>query len=415
MTDRILAVSSIYPDANEPHQGTFIHQRVRQLAEQGFDVRVFKREHISLGSYLGAFKRVYRFYRSPKASSYSWDGLTIHRRKVHMVLPLNYAWSAPARTYRAIRPDIERIRKSFPFDLAYLATWGDLPLAMSRIAREMGIPYVACAIGGHDNDYYDKPASLYYHFHRETYENARLVICVSRDLSRKIQILTEGRANTFTFYSGVDTRAFARDVSLRMEYRARLGYSDAETVILHVSRLEKTKGIYDLLRAFARVASRHPSARLLLVGPHAERRRFRREIRKCGLEDKVKLPGPAPHAEIPGYMNAADVFVLASWMEGLPNVVMEASACELPVVASAVGGIPELVEEQKTGVLAPPRSPSDLAAKIEALLRAPEQATRMGRAGREKMLRDFNYDRNGAAVAEKIRQVLGHAPPWAAS
>jgi glycosyltransferase involved in cell wall biosynthesis len=401
----VLLVTNIYPDSTAKHVGTFVANWAEQLAATGFNVLVYKRDHITFGSYLKSFARIVKYYRSPRVFNYDWNGISVCRQGIHLRLPLDYSKSAPKVTYRKIKPVIADIYKKFPFDIIYLATWGDLSLSMSWIAKEMNIPYISSAVGDHTTLSFDKPDSLYYKLERETYLGSEFVICVSKDMNKKVKFMTEGKARTTTFYSGVDTEKFQPFAELRNEFRRRLDYAVKDFMILFVGRITKEKGVFELIDAFAQFSKNDPSLKLLLVGALFEKSRLNKAIDQFGIKNRVTLINGAGHDEIPGYMNAADAFVLPSWMEGLPNVVMEACACELPVIASEVGGIPEIIENNVTGFLVPPRSPEDIVKKFEFVFANPEIANNVAHKARQKILREFNYHKNGKILSCQIQNI----------
>jgi glycosyltransferase involved in cell wall biosynthesis len=277
---------------------------------------------------------------------------------------------------------------------------------MSWIAQEMDIPYVSSAVGDHTTLYFDKPDSLYYKLERETYLGSELVICVSKDMNKKVNIMTEGRARTTTFYSGVDTEKFRPFLKLRKEFRKQLGYTEKDFVILFVGRITREKGIFELIDAFDQISKNCHSFRLLLVGALFEKNRLINAIDRFGIQNKVTIVNGTGHDEIPRYMNAADAFALPSWIEGLPNVVMEACACELPVIASEVGGIPEIIENNITGFLVRPRSTEDLIKKFKFVFANPEIADKVAKKARQKILQKFNYHQNGAIISHQIRKIV---------
>ncbi len=402
----ILIVTCIYPHFSSVSTGTFVASWAEQLKATGCNVMVYKRDHITFGSYLNSFFRVLDFYRKPRLYNYTWQDVSVYCQSLHLRLPLNYSKSAPQLTYRKIKPVITDIYKKFPFDIVYLATWGDLSLAMSWVAKEMNIPYIASAIGDHTTLYFDKPDSLYYKLERETYLGSELVVCVSQDLNKKVGIMTEGKAKTTTFYSGVDTGKFQPSSEVRKDFRGRLGYTGKDFVLLFVGRITKEKGVYDLLHSFSQLLKVHSSLKLLLVGSLLEKSGFKKIIHRYGIKNRISVIGGVGHNEIPCYMNAADIFVFPSWMEGLPNVVMEACACELPVVASEVGGIPELIENDITGFMVPPRSPEVLTEKLKFMIANPEVTNTIARKARQKMLCEFNYHQNGQILSDQIQNII---------
>jgi glycosyltransferase involved in cell wall biosynthesis len=315
-------------------------------------------------------------------------------------------------TYRALLPRVLELHRRIPFDVFHLATWGDFSLAASWIAKELGIPFIASAIGGYENKYFDKPGTVPYNTMREVFLNSDKVMCVSEDLRRKVDLVTEGRAHPFVFYSGVDTAVFRRNVGRGQQVRRELGIGPNTRLILFVGRIGPDKGIAELLEAYRRLRSRYSDLALALVGPAGNRRWLERQLRRLGLEDTVHVLGPREPVQIPGYLNAADVFAFPSWMEGLPNSVVEACACETAVVASRVGGVPEILQDGVSGLLVEPRDIEELHGKLEILIGDAGLRRRLGRAGAERVAELFDYERNTAVFATHFKEVVkkgGHS------
>jgi glycosyltransferase involved in cell wall biosynthesis len=161
-----------------------------------------------------------------------------------------------------------------------------------------------------------------------------------------------------------------------------------------------------VLDTFAQLATRYPDPRLAWIGEGDRREDFRRAAADAGLSGRVLLPGKVAHEDIPVWMNASDVVILASSSEGLPNSLVEASACARPVVASRVGGVPEVVADGETGLLVPSGDPGQMAEAIGALLDDPERARRMGECGRTGTVARFCWERHGEQTVEVYRSLL---------
>jgi glycosyltransferase involved in cell wall biosynthesis len=172
--------------------------------------------------------------------------------------------------------------------------------------------------------------------------------------------------------------------------RSALGVPDGSPVIGEIARLCDVKGQRELLRALAGL----PGVHAVLAGKDLEaggayRRGLEREAAELGVADRVVFAGYRPAAEI---LPALDVFVLPSWIEGMPIVALEAMAYGKPVVATPVGGTAELVVDEETGLLVPPRDPPALAAAIRRLLDDPPLARRLGEAGRARVAEHFSAE-----------------------
>jgi len=176
--------------------------------------------------------------------------------------------------------------------------------------------------------------------------------------------------------------------------------------ILSVGQMVPIKAHRLLLEALARLVPEHPRLRLRLVGEGPERRELERYAAALGLADRVQFEGALGFDRVEQLYRRADLFVLASFDEGLPVVLMEAMAMRLPCVATSVAGIPELIRDGVDGLLVAPSDVEGLAEAIRGLVRDPERRRRMGEAARQRILACYDLRRNTAALAEIFRRRL---------
>lgn len=173
----------------------------------------------------------------------------------------------------------------------------------------------------------------------------------------------------------------------RAEVRGEFGVSSDQPLVVYAGRLAPQKGLDDLLFALDLLQHVMPDVRTLIVGAGPLRTELEELARMHKLEDKVRFLG---HREdVPRLFSAADVVVLPSLYEGLPNVVLEAMMCGKPVVATSAPGTTEVVVDGETGLLVPPRKPAEITRALRAIILDPERAAAIGRAGRERALADF--------------------------
>lgn len=185
--------------------------------------------------------------------------------------------------------------------------------------------------------------------------------------------------------NGVDTDRFApADPTRRNDLRARFGYGPQHLLIGCAARFWQVKRHEDLLHAFAQVLARVPDARLVLVGEGPERSLIERVCTELGIGPAVNLLGA--RTDMPEILPAFDAFALTSSSEGLSNAILEAQACGLPVVATRVGGNPELVDES-CGVLVPAFDPKAVAQALTHLLQDEALRHQLGSVARERVVR----------------------------
>lgn len=211
---------------------------------------------------------------------------------------------------------------------------------------------------------------------------------VSHDLRR--HLLEEGFPSRLeVIWNGIDPRRAPTDAD-RDHARAALGVSAEHQVIGSVGRLDPVKDFATLIRASTAVISRDPRVRLFIVGEGPEQAVLADLIRAEGLEDRARLLG---HREdVPALLPGFDVYVNSSITEGISLTILEAMAAERSVVATAVGGNPEVVQDETTGLLCPARDAAALAGAITSLVADPPRSARFGAAGRERVLAHFTLD-----------------------
>jgi len=198
--------------------------------------------------------------------------------------------------------------------------------------------------------------------------------------------------------AGVDTRAIggaSRDEALLRE----LGIEGAPLVGC-VGKFTAIKGHGDFVRAAALVHETRPETRFVLVGDGPLRKELESLASELGVAEAVRFAGV--RSDVAGFLKTLDVFVLPSLTEGLPNVVLEAMAAARPVVATAVGGVPEVVEDGTSGLLTPPGDAGALAAAVARLLDDPGAARAMGDAG----LRTARQEHDVGVVVHRMEEVF---------
>lgn len=173
--------------------------------------------------------------------------------------------------------------------------------------------------------------------------------------------------------------------------------------LIFVGRMAAVKGVAVLLRAFDRIREDHPDAELVLIGEGVERARLEALSIELGM-GKKNFIGSKTQDEVAEELSQSDIFVLPSFAEGVPVVLMEAMASGLPVVTTQIAGIPELVEEGKNGVLVSPSDGDALEHAIRDLLDDPTKRRTMGQAGQAKVTAEFNIATEAAKIADLIAE-----------
>lgn len=225
-------------------------------------------------------------------------------------------------------------------------------------------------------------------------------VSISQEVARTVR-KNYGRAvGTPVIYNGIPTARFARPARERTAGARGL-------VLLHIGRFAPQKNHRLLVEGCALASREYPSMQLWLVGEGPLRAEVERLVREKGLEERVLFLGV--RSDVPELLAAADIFVLPSDWEGLPLVVVEAMAAGKPVIASAVGGVPELIEQERTGMLVPAGDPEALAQAILRLARDPELRRRVGEAARASAVERFDIGRTAREYGELYLRLLEEA------
>jgi sugar transferase (PEP-CTERM/EpsH1 system associated) len=281
------------------------------------------------------------------------------------------------RVFRSWRPHIVHSRNWGAIEAVPAARWARVPVAIhSEHGYELdmlnGLPL--------------KKRLL----RRGIYGLADSVFTVCHDLSRYHARQTQwSPANIATIYNGVDTNRFAPLPLERHRVREELAIPEGRFVIGAVGRLVQIKDYATLVRAVQVLLRAGQDLSVLIVGDGPERAALEREAAPLG--DRVIFLGKRD--DLPGLFNSMDAFAQTSLCEGMSNTILEAMACGLPVVATCVGGNPELVIPEQTGLLFSPGDVSTFAASLARLAGDSNLSRRLGQAARERTLLQFGLDR----------------------
>lgn len=220
-------------------------------------------------------------------------------------------------------------------------------------------------------------------------------------LDRYVKQLGGDTGKAFVVNRGVDLQTF-RPGSEKALIRQEFGIRPDDVMLLFVGRLDTVKGVPYLLEAARRVVAEHDNVKLLIVGDGSQRTEYVEMAR--GFEGRIIFAGY--RSDVPELMRSADIFVLSSLSEGAANVVMEASASGLAVVATAVGEVPQIVEDHVTGLLVKPRDSEGINSALQELINNPGLASEMGAAGRKRMVGRYGWDAVCRQVDENYGRVI---------
>ena len=355
----VVTISSLYPNSEQTRHGIFVEERLRHLAATGrFNVHVVAPvPWFPLRSAI--FGRYGRSARVPRTEQ-RLGRVVLHPRylsipKVGMaVAPFLYA----AGIIALLRRILAGLTGPVVLDGHFLYPDG---VATALLARRLGLPYILTGRGQDITLFprYAVPRSLI----RWACSGASRVVTVSEALRGALLELGVSAARVETLRNGVDLEKFRPGD--RANARKQVGF--VRRTLLAVGNLVDVKDHDLLIRALPLV----PDADLVIVGEGPLRERLLAVARDLGVGNRVRILPNVLQDQLVTYYVAADLSVLTSRHEGMPNVVLESLACGTPVVATPVEGVPELLNHPAAGLLVPERTPASLAAGINGLLANP--------------------------------------------
>lgn len=234
--------------------------------------------------------------------------------------------------------------------------------------------------------------------------HCNLFFCLTREMAdetRKHRVVAGRKIRTIR--NGIDLTAY-RPAADPAALRRALGIPASAPVVGSVGRLAQVKRFDMLIRAVSQIRRQFADTRLLLVGDGPERDALGRVARECGIDDVVYFVGYQPN--VSDYLRVMDCFALTSSSEGTPQAVLEASVARLPVVASRVGGLPEVIDDGRTGLLFDPMDEQDLVRQLAAVLGSKDLARALGDAASSHVQGSYGIGRMAAEYHTSFTELL---------
>lgn len=388
----VLTFTTLWPNGEKPNFGVFVKHRAAALAQQPSveNLRVvapvpYFPKQLAFEFVPAHWRQMARIAeRETIAGSETWHPRFFNPPKVGM--RWYGRWMADG-----VESLVRKLYAEKPFgliDAHYVYPDG---YAAVQLGERLGVPVCLTARGTDINLFSRLP-----HIRpliQRTLQRAQGIIAVSAALKERMVELGIEADKIAVIRNGIDRQVFHwREQSTA---RQQLGLSASDKILVTVSALVPLKGIDRLIAAMKLVVQTQPRACLYVLGEGPERAALTAQIAALGLQQHVFLKGAQPQAELPAWYAVADVFCLASEREGCPNVVIEALACGAPVVASDVGGIGELVPDERFGLLVPD-SEANAAGFAQRLDKA------LAQAWQRKVIAAHGSARGWTEVAEEV-------------
>jgi len=350
MVKRVLFISNLYPNPLFPHMASFNRQQLAALRE-------FCQVEVISPIPWTALLRGYG-----KTDTDSITGSKVHHPVYFYPPRILRGWYGMFFLH-SINRAATRLLRDKSFDLIYASWLYPDAWAAARLAKQFQLPLLVKVHGTDVNRL--KPGNAVTRQSLDVASQACKVVCVSRALQDKLVSLGVPEHKLTVLYNGVDRSIF--HPMTQQSVREQLGITPDTFLALFVGNLKKEKGLEELIAAFSIALEKIAApARLIIIGSGEYALAAKQRVASLQLDGQVTFLGNQPLNRIACWMNAASVLCLPSYMEGVPNVVLEALSCGARVIASRVGGIPELETGDGMLTLIPPRDANALAKALES-------------------------------------------------
>jgi len=374
---RVLEVCQEFPNRYYPQLGTFIKQSIDSIANQKVDITVVSPKPLVLPFSAFPYHNFSKLPRIEHTEKYDLHYpryvYAVPKKYFYPITGISYAHFVSRYAIKNIKPKPDLIHAHFSYPDGF---------GMIGLAKKWNIPLVISALGtierkvAYEGSYTSRQIIKAMNF-------ADKVLSVSEDLKLHIVNLGINENNVIVVPNGVDTEKFKP--AGKENARKLLNLPLDKNIILFVGALRSIKGVDYLIEAAKNFVD--SNTELYLVGrDDGLKKSLKKMAQDFKITDFIKFIGPVNHKDIPLWVSASDILVLPSLSEGRPNVVLEALACEVPVVATDVGGIPELIINGETGYLVPAKNPLELSEKVNKLLGDENQREKMGKFGRKSII-----------------------------
>lgn len=398
-TVKILAISHLFPHFKEPRYGIFVARQLSEISRLGADIKLIV-PRVWCPKFLRCFERWKN--HDHKCPLCRYDGIETFSIP-YLRPPGNFynRWSGLV-AFEAMKRKALELHKKEKFDIIYATDLFPDGDAAARLSKCLNVPAACLCIGVDVNITAHSSKIIYRHFVR-TVRMLHGTLACGQSVADQIQKITG--ESPLCVYGVLDLEEFS-PVSDKTTLRKELGLPPEKTIALYAGYLTKRKGVYELIQAFDRIQKKIPDVMLLMCGGGPEEKQLKTLIHEKGIGNIIRMVGEVEPEQINKWMKASDLFVLASHTEGMPNVIMEAMACGLAVVATNVGGLPEAIGDCGGAILVPPEDVQALENAIAKVINENKLRTDMQIAGRNRAEEKFEVKKNARRILSYLREIV---------
>lgn len=389
---KILWVTSVYPSDEKPGLGVFHETQVQALIRLGVEVTVI----CPVPRNTTLIRYVRKQYRANQDIPFKYlrKGVTVYRPP-YLALPGQLRWAQPDKRIASsilttmadyeIEPDLIHAHFAMP-------SGG----ATKIVAEQKKLPWILTLHGSDVNIYpfYSSGAKKAF---EQAVQGANQVLAVGDSLKSKTKALT-GREST-VLPIGIDLSQFQPISETKMELRRRLNLPENKKIVVFVGRLTKAKGVFELAHSLEWLSN---DVAVLFIGDGPAKENLRKHPE---FNRRVYLTGQVENESIKDYLLASDVFALPSYTEGMPTVVIEALALKVPVICTAVGGVPELFGEHRQ-LLIDSKSVSSLVNRINDILYRNLYTPQLQQELYENIQKNYHADHNAVLLKDVYKRTI---------
>ena len=390
-----------YPRATD----TFIQREVFQLRKQGIEVQTFA-------------------IRRPGDNHLVGEEQKAERARTQYVLPLNFLYllwchlnclfRSPSQYWQGIQLARKTSQPGIKGGLFQLFYFLEAVVLAQKLRKQeiqhlhnhianssCTVAMLAAVVNGGTFSFTMHGPHIFFEPHRwhvdEKIRQAAFVSCISHFCRSQgmLFVAPEHWRKLRIIHCGVEPDLFAP-----------VPHQDEGKRLLYVGRLAAMKGLPVLFESLAQLRERYPDLKLTVVGDGQERPEIEASAHRLGLRQMIDFVGYKSQTEVREYLQQTDIFILPSFAEGVPVVLMEAMAASVPVLTTRIAGVPELVKHGESGWLVPPGDQQSLADSLAMLVEDADLRKRLGEKGRAKVALDFNIETEAKKLADIFRQVV---------